>query len=194
MIDAPGVPPTSGQPILTTPRLTLAPIAQADAAALHPIFADPDIMRYVDYPASRDLGDTIRRIEQWTIPLPEWHATWTVRLDGIPIGIVNFHHREVWNRRAEIGFVLGRAHWHRGLMREAVGALIGYCFETLGMHRLEATIDPDNHPAIRLALHFGFRCEAAYLRERLCVAGRFRDVALYGLLQPEWRAGRGTPS
>lgn len=188
MSDAPSVPSASGQPILTTPRLTLAPIAAADAAALHPIFADPDIMRYVDYPASREPGDTIRRIEQWMIHLPEWHATWTVRLDGTAIGIVNFHHREVWNRRAEIGFVLGRPQWHHGLMREAVGALIAHCFETLGMNRLEATIDPDNYPAIRLVQHLGFRCEGPLLRERLCVAGRFRDVALYGLLMRDWSA------
>jgi RimJ/RimL family protein N-acetyltransferase len=191
MVDAPTVSSASGQPVLLTPRLSLVPIAPSDAAALHPTFADPDIMRYVDYPASRELADTVRRIEQWIIPLPEWHATWTLRLNatGAAIGIANFHHREIWNRRAEIGYVLGRAHWRQGLMREALGALIDYCFQALDMNRLEATIDPDNHPATRLATQLGFRCEGARLRERLLVAGRYRDVALYGLLRRDWRAG-----
>jgi RimJ/RimL family protein N-acetyltransferase len=189
MSDASAASSASGQPLLMTARLVLAPVAMTDAPALHPFLADPDVMRHVDYPASAALDETIRRIEQWIIPLPEWHATWTVRSNvtaGV-IGIVNFHHREVWNRRAEIGYLLGRPFWGQGLMREAVGALIAHCFDTLDMHRLEATIDPDNHAAIRLATHHGFCREASVLRDRLFVAGRFRDVALYGLLKRDRR-------
>lgn len=196
MTDAIPVQPAPLQPILATTRLLLRPMSDADAVGLHPVFADPDVMRFVDYPVSRDIGDTVRRIELWTIPLPEWHGTWTVRLaatDAI-IGIVNFHHRETWNRRAEIGFVLARPYWGQGLMQEAMAALIAHCFNTLDMNRLEATIVPDNLGAIRLVLRLGFRCEGPILRERLLVGGQFRDVALYAMLKREWLAACGLPN
>lgn len=183
------------QPILATTRLMLHPLSHADAAGLHPVFADPEVMRFVDYPASRDIADTMRRIELWMVPLPEWHATWTVRVaatDAV-IGMVNFHHREAWNRRAEIGFLLARPFWGQGLMREALSALVAHCFEALDMNRLEATILPENLDAIRLALRLGFRCEGPVLRERLLVGGQFRDVALYAMLRREWLAASGPP-
>lgn len=178
------------QTIIETSRLLLRPIALGDAANLHRVFSDPLTMRYVDFPPCSSLADTQKRVQFWMIPLPEWHATWTLveRKTNTPIGIVTYHHRETANRRLEIGYILGRPYWRRGLMREAIEALIDYCFGTLAMHRIEVTVCPENEAAVGFTESLGFRREGGPLRDRSLVQGQYRDLLLYGLLARDWQA------
>ncbi len=181
------------QPVLNTARLVLRPLAESDAEGLHACYGDAAAMRYWDVPPSRDVAETARRVKQSLAIAAQWHAAWAVvsRDDGRLIGMVNYHHREPWNRRLEIGYIVAPAHWRRGYMREAMRAFLHHVFEGLGTHRAELTIEPGNAASIGLAEHLGFTCETGLLRDRLCVAGEFRSVLLYALLEPEWRAGGG---
>lgn len=43
-----------------------------------------------------------------------------------------------------LGYWLGVPYWRQGYAREAVAAVIGYAFDTLGLTSLRAVIDPDN--------------------------------------------------
>jgi ribosomal-protein-alanine N-acetyltransferase len=183
---APAAPAT--QPALDTSRLQLRPISAADAPLLHPCFADPETMRFMDHVRSRSVADTANRIAPYLIALPAWHATWTMteRASGAAVGFVNYHHREDWNRRLELGFMLGRPFWGHGLMAEALAALIRHSFGVLGMIRIEATVQPDNLRATALLDRLGFRLEGGPLRRRMRVGGEARDLMIYGLLSEEW--------
>ena len=75
--------------------------------------------------------------------------------------MVNYHHREARNARLEIGYILAPSHQGRGLMTEAVEALVAYCLGELAAHRIEALIHPDNTASIRLVERLGFRCEGS---------------------------------
>jgi ribosomal-protein-alanine N-acetyltransferase len=178
------------QPILESERLHLLPIASAHAPDLHPMFSDREVMRHTDYPETRTLEETLARMQIYLFPVPEWQATWVpvCKSSGAVMGLVNYHHREDWNRRVEMGFILARRYWGKGFMSEAVRALLKYCFLSLDMHRVEVTINPTNRAAIRMIEAVGFRFEGGPLRGRQQVAGEFRDVLIYGLLRPEWRA------
>ena len=70
--------------------------------------------------------------------------------------MVNYHHRERAIAGLEIGYIL-RPEWHgRGLMSEAVQALMSHCVDNLKTHRIAAIIHPDNAPSIRLVTRLGF--------------------------------------
>ena len=69
-----------------------------------------------------------------------------------------------------------------------VRAVLDYCFADLDVHRVEATISPDNDAAIRLLESLGFRCESGRLRGRIMVGGTHRDLVMYGLLDEDWTA------
>ncbi len=84
--------------------------------------------------------------------------------------------------------MLDRRYWHRGLAREAVQPLLQYFFEDLGMHRVEATIVPENVAGIRFAEGLGFQRESGVLRDRLRVGDQYRDIVMYGLLGTTWRS------
>lgn len=183
----------ASHPVIETARLRLRPLVAEDIRYLHPVFSDPEAMRFMDFPPARDLADSARYIECYLIVLPDWHATWALecRATGAVIGLANYHHRENANRRLEIGFLLARPHWQRGFMREALRAVLDDCFDRLGMERIEATMSPGNHAAIRLVEVLGFQREGGPMRRRQRVGTEFRDLLMYGLLRNEWQGGEG---
>jgi [ribosomal protein S5]-alanine N-acetyltransferase len=179
---------------LETERLTLRQIAEADAAGLHAAYGDAQAMRFWDFPATRDVHETAAIIRRSRRTGMLRHAAWAILSrpgDGC-IGMINYHHREPWNRRLELGWILAPAYWRRGLMTEAAQAVLRYCFTRLKVHRIEAVIDPDNTASRALAAKLGFAQEGGLLRDRHHVAGEFRSVLMYGLLQPDWV--RGAPA
>ena len=131
----------------------------------------------------RLLGDIREGFEKRT--LFEWGVT--LAGDDLVIGTCTLAHLDFSNRRAEIGYSLNRDYWGRGVMTAALSALLGHAFDGLGLHRIEADVDPRNAASIRLLERLGFRSEGL-LRERWFVGGEVQDSAIYGLLAPEWRA------
>lgn len=177
-------------PVIDATRLQLRPLVVADAEALHLAYGDPEAMRFWDFPASVDLAQTAERIERSLGVSPEWHAAWGVVLkrdSPTLVGMVNYHRREPWNRRLEVGYILARPYWRQGLMHEAMIPFIDYCIEKLDTHRIEAVIEPGNIDSLGLVNRLGFKRESDLMRDRLLVAGEFRSVLIYALLAPEWR-------
>jgi [ribosomal protein S5]-alanine N-acetyltransferase len=71
-----------------------------------------------------------------------------------------------------------------GLMTEAVRLGVGYGFDELGLHRLEANIQPDNVRSIALVRRLGFRREG-FSPRYLCIGGAWRDHERWALLADE---------
>lgn len=174
-------------------RVDLRPLGPADVDSLFEIFGDPQVTRYWSTPALPDraaavaLLDTIddgfetRTLLQWGIAR---------RDDDAVVGTVTLAGVDPSNRRAEIGFALGRDHWGRGLAAEGVGLVLGFAFATLGLNRIEAEVDPGNEASLRLVEAAGFQREGL-LRERCIVGGRVDDAYLYALLAREWPQATG---
>jgi RimJ/RimL family protein N-acetyltransferase len=97
------------------------------------------------------------------------------------------------NRDADIGYVLHRDYWGQGLITEAASAIIEVGFSTLRMHRIWATTDPENLRSSRVLERLGMRFEGR-LREHIWCKQRWRDSALYAVLEHEWgeRRAAGT--
>lgn len=91
------------------------------------------------------------------------------------------------SERTEVGYVLGKAHWGSGLMREALVGLLDFAFDPLKMRRIEAFADPKNTASDRLLRRLGFTCEGT-MRQRIAMKGKVRDSSVYGLLRDEWLA------
>ena len=175
-------------PTLATKRLRLRQFEPRDVEGLHACFGDADAMRYWNFPPCQTEEESARWLnilEKNTSPYE--FLAWAVadkRSDRC-IGMVNYHHREARNRRLEIGYILAPAQQRRGLMTEAMQALLTYCFEELAVHRVQALIHPDNAASIALATRLGFRCEGGPLRDYWRVGDGYMDVMLYALLAGE---------
>jgi ribosomal-protein-alanine N-acetyltransferase len=85
-----------------------------------------------------------------------------------------------------LGYWMGEAYAGRGLMTDAVRAIIPYVFETLRLHRLEAACLPTNEPSKRLLRRVGFG-EEGYARQYLRIDGAWRDHVLFAMLESDPR-------
>jgi ribosomal-protein-alanine N-acetyltransferase len=143
-------------------------------------------MQYWDFPVLGDLTATTAVVADSLATDPRWHRGWAVILKETQkfIGYVNYHHRQPWHRRLEVGYILARPYWRQGLMTEAMRAFVGFCFDVLETHRIEAAIEPSNVASIRLAERLGFRREGI-LRDRILVGESYRSVVMFSLLADE---------
>ncbi|MOA52011.1 Acetyltransferase (GNAT) family protein [compost metagenome] len=83
----------------------------------------------------------------------EWGLV--LRESGHLIGTCGLHSFETGLRQAELGCMLARNHWGRGLMGEALSAVMEYAGE-LGIRTLLADIEPENLPSQRLFRRMDF--------------------------------------
>lgn len=175
-------------PRLAGRRIGLRWLTPGDAPAMLAIFGDPEVMRYWSSPPLPDLAAAtglIEEIHQFfrDRQLFQW-GIYRADTDEI-VGTTTLLDIDHEHRRGEVGIAVGRSAWGQGLGREALGVLIGFAFDALDLHRLEADIDPRNDRSLRLFERQGFRREG-YLRERWQHLGEAQDAVFMGLLRPEW--------
>ena len=102
---------------------------------------------------------------------------------GAWVGRIDVHTIDFAAARGEIGYVGNLRHAGRGLMREAVLAVIGLCFR-LGFERIEAMSDARNARALHFAQSLGMTREGLLRRHERDPQGEFCDMVLYASLNP----------
>lgn len=88
-----------------------------------------------------------------------------------------------------LGYWMGVDYVGQGLMTEAVGAVIPFAFDTLGLHRIHAAFLPDNKASRRVLEKNGFR-EEGYAENYLQIDGKWCDHVLFGLTRERYDAAR----
>ena len=109
------------------------------------------------------------------------------RSDGAILGFFNLS--QIFRgpfMNAYLGYAVGEPHAGDGYMSEGIELVLKHAFGTLGLHRLEANIQPGNERSIALAKRAGFRLEGfspRYLR----IDGRWRDHERWAILAEDMR-------
>jgi ribosomal-protein-alanine N-acetyltransferase len=97
------------------------------------------------------------------------------REDRAIAGVINVSQIFYGNfRSAYLGYYAGAPFMGKGYMREGLLLVLRHAFDTLGLHRLEANIQPANRASIRLVKRIGFRREG-FSPRYLKILGRWRD-------------------
>ena len=107
-------------------------------------------------------------------------------------GVIGFHPLDRFHRVGEIGYWLGEAYQHRGIMTACCRFLVHYGFETLGLHRIQIPAATGNRPSRAIPERLGFTFEGV-LRERENLGGTYVDHAMYSMLRSEYAAGALPP-
>ena len=175
-------------PSLTTERLHLRQIQSTDAEAFFAIKSDREVMDFYGDEPHQSLEDTRTLIQQLQDSYDRREALfWGITLKGedTVIGSCAFVSFDPGFHYAETGYELNRAYWRQGIMAEAMPAILTYGFTELGLHRIEAALDPRNTPSENLLLKLGFTYEGT-LRQRFFFRDQFLDARYFGLLKDEW--------
>ncbi|MBN1401040.1 MAG: GNAT family N-acetyltransferase [Anaerolineae bacterium] len=177
-------------PVLYTDRLILREPRDSDCERLWRVSRDRSVMRYYGMEPFRSVQEARQEI-RWMRDLysNDCGIRWVIverrrDADGY-IGDVGFHNYAPRHGRAELGYKLDRDFWRRGLMSEALGVVLAHGFESLGLNRIEAVVDPRNATSLGLLHKLGFSKEGL-LREYERERSGFADLLMLSLLRREW--------
>ena len=92
-------------------------------------------------------------------------------------------------QNAYLGYYGSGEHAGRGYMSEGLALVLDHAFGPLGLHRVEANIQPGNEASLALARRTGFRREG-FSPRYLKIGGRWRDHERWAILSDEWAAIR----
>ena len=180
--------PTSGVPVLETPRLRLRPYRAEDAEAMFALYSDARVMRYWSFPPWTELAQARVYLDRALAGMDSGEIfPWAIaeRESDRLIGALTLFSLHVEQLRAEVGYSLSPDYQGRGLAAEALRCGLACAIDGLGLVRVEADIDPRNEPSARLLEKLGFQREGL-LRKRWRVNGEVCDTAFYGLLAEEF--------
>jgi len=101
------------------------------------------------------------------------------------IGACNITHiqRQV-AQTAQLGYWVGEHYARQGFARASVSAATRFCFETLGLHRVEAAVKPENTASIKVLKVMGFQKEGL-ARGYLKINGKWEDHVIYAKLSSD---------
>lgn len=176
-----------GTKIIITPRLVLRRFRLDDAEAMFRNWAsDSEVTKFLTWPAHENTEVTRFVLKDWI----EHYAhsdyyQWAIEFEGQPIGSISV---VSGNDRAEmvhLGYCIGKPWWHRGIMTEALTAVIRFFFEEVGANRIETRHDPNNPHSgdvmKKCGMIFeGTMCQSDWNNQGIC------DASWYRILRSEY--------
>ena len=178
-------------PVLHTGRLVLRKMEPADADALLFLRSDPTILQYLDRDPIHSTAEAALFIKRIADSVDRNEGiNWGISLKDDPtlIGTIGFWRLLKEHFRAEIGYLLHPQHWGKGLVSEAIAAVMEYGWNDMGLHSVEANVNPQNAASIRVLQKAGF-VQEAYFRQNYFYRGRFLDSLIFSKLCPSAEAG-----
>jgi ribosomal-protein-alanine N-acetyltransferase len=169
---------------LRSARLALRPLAPTDRDALHRLWIDPDVRRFlwddrvIDLPT---VDDVIARSAE--LFATEGFGLYALEPPGEPtlLGVCGMYRFP--DREPEVIYSLARDCWGRGYATEASRVVIADAFERLGFPSVLARTDTPNHASIRVMERLGMRFAGERVENGL-------PTVSYTLTRDAWEAAR----
>ncbi len=176
----------SGTSTLETPRLTLRRFRQGDAEDMYRNWASSEnVTRHLTWMPHESVEVTKRSVAHWITcyeNADNYH--WGIELKeiGQVIGSISIVDIGAQLESAEIGYCIGEAYWGRGLMPEALAAVIAHCFGRVGFHRVTASCSALNPASGRVMEKCGMKYEGTLRDGAKNNRGEYIDYVKYGIL------------
>ena len=144
-------------PEIRTERLLLRGLRHDDLDAYAAMYADPEVMQYLENGLPLDRAAAWRMM---AVHLGHWllrgYGQWALVEDatGDVVGRAGLWEPEGWPG-LEVGWLLARPRWGQGFATEAGRAAIAYAFGVLGAEKVISLIRPENHLSVRVAERLG---------------------------------------
>ncbi|WP_410569852.1 GNAT family N-acetyltransferase [Amycolatopsis sp. cmx-4-61] len=142
---------------LTTARLTLRPLTEADRAAVVKVFADPEMSRFFAADLSDPAAASAMVDHRLAYRGPAGQGHWVIERAGEVIGVA--HLRPSWELPGEVpelGYYVATAHAGQGLATEAARAVLDHGLGTLGLPAVWALVHERNAASRKVAARLGF--------------------------------------
>jgi len=178
-----------GTQTLETSRLILRRAVREDANAMYRNWAsDPEVTKFLTWPAHEtpEISAAVANLWIKGYEKPDFYQ-WMIVLKelGEPIGSISVVSHRDDIAEAEIGYCIGRNWWHRGIVSEALAAVMDYLFREAGMNRIKAKHDINNPNSGGVMRKCGMQYEGTSRASDRNNQG-ICDTATYGILRKEY--------
>lgn len=156
----------AGTQTLNTERLALRRFTVEDAGPMFQSWAnDGEVTRYLSWEPHGDVSVTRALLEDWVAayPKPDYYS-WAIEYDGELVGSIGLLAVDDERREAEAGYCMAKAHWGKGVMPEALRAVLGFAFGRVGFARILAKHHVDNTASGAVMKKSGMR----YVERAMC--------------------------
>ena len=179
-----------GTQTIETRRLILRRFTMDDVQPMFDNWArDPEVSRYLTWPPHSSTAVTAMVLTDWVEGYERADRyNWAVTLKeegGAPIGNISVVCCDDDVASCEIGYCMGRAWWGRGIMSEALEAVIDYLIGRVGVNRVEARFDTNNPASGRVMARAGMTYEGIRRQAARNNQG-IVDLSCYSILAEEW--------
>jgi len=178
-------------PRLETDRLILREVTLVDAKWYFRHFSTKEIVVGQGFPAPRNIAEARRELKTYFVDLFESRNgfRWGIEMKGGEglIGSCGFYK---WlkpdGRQVELGYDLDPKHWGKGIMTEALNAILDFGFRNMKLRRIEVLIMKSNRRSSRLARRVGFVREGILREHGVDENMKIVDDVLYSILRRDW--------
>lgn len=169
---------------IQTPHCQLRQFRLIDVDDVYAYRRDPEVVRFLPFAPPFERQHAEDFVATQVLADPRKRCVWALEQQGRVVGGVSLRiaRRKL---RAEVGYELAHWLWGRGLMIEAVSAVIDAAFQRLPIIKITATAAAPNVRSTRLLERLGMQREAL-LRQHWVHRGRVLDEVRYGLLREKW--------
>ena len=178
-------------PTLETERLKLRLFSLEDTNELYEYCSDEQVTKYLPFDTYTDEKQAIDRINYWLEVYKNLDKpiTWAIeyKQDGKMIGSIDFVKWSEQDKSAEVGYVINRKYWNKGIITEALKAVIDFGFKQMDLNRIEARCDERNIASAKVMEKNGLIYEGT-LRQKRIEKGEFISLKYYSILKDEYEA------
>lgn len=179
-----------GTQTLATARLTLRRFTVEDADEMYKNWAnDARVTRFLTWQPHTSPEQTKQLLTLWVSEYekPDKYS-WVIEFEHRAIGNISVVLCEEQSEVAHLGYCIGFDTWGKGIMTEAVRAVIDYLFGEVGFHRITICHALKNPASGKVAQKCGLTLEGTRRDAFKNFEGEFLDICDYGILRPEWEA------
>lgn len=173
-------------PEIQTTRLNLREIQLTDAERIYNLLSNDDVIKHDTFEKFTCVEDAEELIDLFGEAYLQKKAIfWGISLktDDQLIGFCKSE-IEIPKIRADFGYNLMPAYWNKGIMTEALNAVVDFTFTRLNVNRIEAAVSTKNEASLKVLEKVGFMKEGI-LRERSYWKGQSHDMVMLSLLKKD---------
>lgn len=174
-------------PKLYTERLILRKIDKSDINELHICLSNDYISKYMLIDFDKSINSTKKMLDMILNGYKNDKPTpWgiTLKEDGKLIGMCGFSSCNEVNNNAEVGYILNRDYWNKGIITEALCKVIDFGFNNMNLNKIEAKCISSNIASEKVMVKNGMSLDGILRSDRLH-NGMYKDLKLYSILKQD---------
>jgi RimJ/RimL family protein N-acetyltransferase len=173
-------------PVIDLGNYRLRPLRTDDALAWYAYLSDPEVTHLTSYNVS-SMDQVSNFIATYISDYAERRSSRWALVDADSDQLIGTCGYYSWNPDhsiAELGYDLSREHWGKGLMTEAVRAVVRWGFHEVQINRIQATVMAGNLASMRILEKCGFQSEGLLRQYKIC-RGQPKDFWMFAQLHSD---------